>query len=145
MMRKWALVAVPLLVVAWFYYVLHPAPKPVAAATAVAKPYQPSALELADRANVQAIVDACGKPERQWMTVRGRGQYEADTQHILYGAKRVEVLLTAEPHGKEQSRYWIFSGAYRGDAQIEGPELLKRMPCLKPWADAWDAAGRAAR
>lgn len=61
MMRKWALVAVPLLLVAWFYYVLHPAPKAVAAATTVV------AIAPADPVRVADCKKLMSKVPQSWL------------------------------------------------------------------------------
>lgn len=146
-MRKMALVfGVPLLVIAFILSLLHSERHEPGASAAIAAAYVPSALELADRASVGDIVAACGKPDRQWMTTSGTGEYEQDTQHLWYSGKKAEVYLTAAPHNRhEQFRYWVYSGTYRSPSsqvEVDGAELAKRMPCMKRWTDAWAAAGQ---
>jgi hypothetical protein len=86
------------------------------------------------------VIAACGEPQRKWMKATGRGEYEVDTWYLWYPKASTEIVITG---GAWSGNIWVFAGAYpspMSQSIYSAAELEKRMPCMKPWADAWTEA-----
>jgi hypothetical protein len=144
-MGKLLLVIFLVLIAGWLRVTMF-RPSMVVTTTPVAAAHVPDALDLAARAAPYVVIAACGEPQRKWMTVSGRGQYETDTWHLWYPKIPAEVLVVAWPQDtEEQMHYWTYSGTFRSKSDQDGytpDELRKKMPCMKRWADAWDEAAK---